>query len=256
MKTKLLIISIAIALCLSAAPALAGPNGAGDDGGIVTLNRFSGYYDPIAWGGGEFTIYDSAQGGTIKLSNANYADVAKGVHTTESFQTFCVETGESAKATLNVWVSQASTSTPLIYGSGSHAYEGGFPGAGDDLNPKTAYLYTRFATGTLAALGYDYTPGTGREDSAEVLQNLIWGIEGETSGWVAPTTGLAGDLYDAAVASNWDATGNIGSVRVLQMWNSDYNYLQDHLFYVPVPGAVLLGILGLSVAGIKLRKYA
>ena len=25
---------------------------------------------------------------------------------------------------------------------------------------------------------------------------------------------------------------------------------------VPVPGAVLLGVLGLSVAGIKLRKYA
>jgi hypothetical protein len=25
---------------------------------------------------------------------------------------------------------------------------------------------------------------------------------------------------------------------------------------VPVPGAVLLGMLGLSIAGIKLRKYA
>jgi hypothetical protein len=29
-----------------------------------------------------------------------------------------------------------------------------------------------------------------------------------------------------------------------------------HISVVPVPGAVLLGILGLGVAGIKLRKYA
>ena len=31
---------------------------------------------------------------------------------------------------------------------------------------------------------------------------------------------------------------------------------QDYLVMVPLPGAILLGILGLSVAGIKLRKYA
>lgn len=31
---------------------------------------------------------------------------------------------------------------------------------------------------------------------------------------------------------------------------------QDYVVRVPVPGAVLLGILGLGVAGIKLRKYA
>ena len=99
----------------------------------------------------------------------------------ESFQTFCVEMSETITNPMNVFVStEAAGSEPQDNGPGSHAYEGGVPGSpsiGDDLDPKTAYLYTRFVGGTLAALGYDYTPGTGREDSAKVLQNLIWGIE-------------------------------------------------------------------------------
>ena len=42
---------------------------------------------------------------------------------------------------------------------------------------------------------------------------------------------------------------------------TDYDYndmvvLVESVFPVPVPGAILLGILGLSVAGMKLRKYA
>ena len=44
--------------------------------------------------------------------------------------------------------------------------------------------------------------------------------------------------------------------------NDDVNYpkepgnYQDWVVKVPVPGAVLLGLLGLSAAGIRLRKYA
>jgi hypothetical protein len=30
----------------------------------------------------------------------------------------------------------------------------------------------------------------------------------------------------------------------------------DNISFVPVPGAVLLGMLGLGVAGVKLRKFA
>ena len=32
--------------------------------------------------------------------------------------------------------------------------------------------------------------------------------------------------------------------------------IDDVMYAVPVPGAVLLGMLGLSVAGVKLRKFA
>ena len=38
--------------------------------------------------------------------------------------------------------------------------------------------------------------------------------------------------------------------------DGDYKIAVPDTSYVPVPGAVLLGMLGLSVAGIKLRKYA
>lgn len=55
----------------------------------------------------------------------------------------------------------------------------------------------------------------------------------------------------------------IGSVsyRVIDTATGDpvaRSFEMDHLQYspVPVPGAVLLGILGLSVAGVKLRKFA
>ncbi len=48
---------------------------------------------------------------------------------------------------------------------------------GDPLDPRTAYLYTKFVSGTLA--GYDYTPSTGRIFSAKALQDVIWYIEDE-----------------------------------------------------------------------------
>ena len=49
-----------------------------------------------------------------------------------------------------------------------------------------------------------------------------------------------------------------GNMIGLTPGNSDYPSNPDafHFSVVPVPAAVLLGILGLSVAGIKLRKHA
>ena len=50
-----------------------------------------------------------------------------------------------------------------------------------------------------------------------------------------------------------------GPVDYVQVVDDYYNYftMDDVTFEpVPVPGAILLGILGLSVAGIKLRKFA
>ncbi len=59
-----------------------------------------------------------------------------------------------------------------------------------------------------------------------------------------------------------DGTGDIpGSDPVIKEQAIAYNTVLDTVAvpdtsYVPVPGAVLLGILGLGVAGIKLRKFA
>jgi hypothetical protein len=50
----------------------------------------------------------------------------------------------------------------------------------------------------------------------------------------------------------------VGTDGVLQQWwlNPSNGWQPEYSSVVPVPGAVLLGLLGLSVAGVKLRKRA
>ncbi|GAF81068.1 unnamed protein product, partial [marine sediment metagenome] len=133
-----------------------------------------------------------------------------------------------------------------------------------DLDPMTAYLYTQFATGALASstyATYDYNPGPGgnRPSDAEQLQRAIWYIEGEIVSLASGSDAEA--WYNEAAAVGWT---DIGNVRVLQMYkmytnnqgHTCYSRKQDQLYLTPVPGAVLLGMIGLGVAGVKLRKFA
>jgi len=225
-------------------------------GGQVNYNRIGGYY---SGNGGEFTL--SSDGGPgLLLDLSGYAAETKnqtGSTTIPSFQTFCVERTEYIESPMEIWVSTTST-TSSVDGSGSHAIYGSAAPLGDDLDPMTAYLYTEFATGTLAGLGYDYT-GTTRAVSAGALQNVIWGIEGEFGVWT-PAAGLETDFYNAAFAAVNASWTGIGGVRILNSWvpghRGEGGYeKQDQLYLVPVPAAVLLGMLGLSVAGVKLRKF-
>jgi len=251
-----------IIICASiTVSALAAPidytNGVVDDGGIANLNRIGGYY---FGGGGEFTL----SGGSLALSNSLYAASTSGQDGhSESFQTFCLERDEYTNPTVNVFVSQSSVAKPLEAGSGSHAYRGGKnTDTGDDLNPLTAYLYNQFAMGTLSS--YDYTDtGAGRWLSAGQLQAAIWYLEDEYTVWNPSTaTGIQVDTWiqEAQDAIDSGAWTGIGNVRVLQtVWVSACGlnkYRQDFLYVTPVPGAVLLGMLGMAVAGVKLRRLA
>jgi len=72
---------------------------------------------------------------------------------------------------------------------------------------------------------------------------------------------MSGGTYTYTDTSNWDVfTGFISDSPITSMSiQSGYFATMDHLYVgnpVPVPAAVLLGILGLSVAGVKLRKFA
>jgi hypothetical protein len=135
----------------------------------------------------------------------------------------------------------------------------------------TAFLYTQFATealGTMSLGGYnyDYTPGPGREYSAQQLQYAIWAIEGELNlTYVGDTTVAQAWINAAPAAMAAVGWSGIGNVRVLQMYYEWVSWKgccewhcrkQDMLYLTPVPGAVLLGIIGLAVVGLKLRKYA
>ena len=259
MKIKLLIISIAIVMCLSSAPAMAD-----FDSGYSVVDRTTDYYTP-GYGGGEFTL------STATLSTSAYSPLTKNIATqdynngaiivtmTTSFQTFCVETDEyvflphMVEQTIINW---DGTDSDAVYGGSDPSPEP------DPLDPMTAYLYTQFATGVLS--NYDYPtmglmPGDDRDTDARQLQYAIWYIEQE----LGPGSLISGSKAEAwykeaydAVVTNQTWTG-IGDVRVLNLWdNTEPTPLQDMLYLVPVPGAVLLGILGLGVAGIKLRKFA
>jgi len=254
-------------LCASvAAPAWADAtvgNGPGYDGGQVYWGRIGGYYQGR---GGEFTI--SSDGGRgLKLSNSAYDSRTKAEDgQANSFQTFCVEAGEYVAQPMNAWVSESSTVTPYVYGSGSHAWNGGVAGIGDDLDPQTAWLYTRFATGTLSGYAYtDTVNGLNRGQTAGALQRLIWYIEQEDGGiGVGSDTSFMDVTLSQAQAnliSGWNTEwkgaswSGIGNVRVLQMKTLDGSLAQDQLYLVPAPAAVLLGMLGLTAAGLKLRKF-
>ena len=253
MKIKLLIISIAIALCLSAAPAMANL-----DSGKSVVTYTDGYYVD---GGGEFTL------STATLSTSAYSSLTKNISITDyivpglapidmttSFQTFCVELDEEIspphliEQTVVNW---DGTNSYAVYGG----VDGGSP---DPLDPRTAYLYTEFAKGTLSNYDYPTTgtmPGSARAGDAGQLQLAIYKIENEITDALADKALAWFTEADNAVTTG--AWTGIGNVRVLNLLdNSVVTPRQDMLYLVPVPGAVLLGILGLSVAGIKLRKYA
>jgi len=229
---KLIFITI---LCVFLAP----PSMADWYAGVDNLSQTGGIYSSGI--GGEFTISDSA------LDISAYSSKTSGIKgTANSFQTICMELLEYTASPVDVVV---STSGP----TGSQAVKGGTLTA-DPLDPRTAYIYTQFAKGVLSNYDYDNV-GVGRSTSAAELQEAIWFIENE----IGSADGQAATWINEATNAGW--TG-IGQVRVLNIYaQGTYNtnspeLKQDQLYLVPVPGAVLLGMLGLSVAGIKLRRFA
>ena len=271
---------IVCVLCLfAAAPAMAdfsaGSASLGQTGTVGSIQYSNGR-------GGEFTISGTS------LNVSAYVGTTSGITgSANSFQTFCLETKEYIASTVDIVVSTtwAGGGNDPQWNPGSehfpqsHAINGKKASSGgDDLNPKTAYLYTQFARGILPGYTYATTPPSGlsRSETAGVLQRVIWAIEEEggrpITGWTTPETtdfygvkldkvneiALANFWYDTTLPSSWSG---IGDVRVLNTWAVDHVGVsgyerQDQLYLTPVPGAFLLGMLGLGAAGIKLRKYA
>lgn len=201
----ILIFLLSVLLCMTLAmcqSAYADPINVGD---IIHL-----YDGPGNTGGGEFKVY---KGGTYL------------------FDTFCMERYE-----------YFSFGQPLtVAGISDRAIWGGIGPGGDLLDPKTAYLYTQFRSGTLT--GY-----FGNEASANALQLAIWHIEGE---WTTALAGLALAFYNDAVLANWQGIGN---VRVLNLVNASGGLAQDQLVMVPEPSTLLLlgvGLIGLGLLGRK-----
>lgn len=234
-------------------------NGSGYDGGQVFFEQIDGYHFHY---GGEFTIYNYDDT-KLGVDLAKYADTTKNISYVPSFQTFCVELSDNFYSGSQVWVSEAFLDgTP-----GSHSYSS-YTSSGVDLNPRTAYLYTEFAKGTLD--GYIYDPEEGRAESAAALQEAIWYLqsqpytkwtsEGEIIYAFDPENLSEDAQYFVTLAENsgWETIGN---VRVMQMYNLNaadplISSRQDMLVIVPTPGAILLAGIGTTLIGMLRRRKA
>ncbi|MBP7051966.1 MAG: hypothetical protein KBE65_13210 [Phycisphaerae bacterium] len=202
-------------------------------------------YGPYQTGlGGEFTVNPS---GWDPLPY--YADDKdlKDVGVDGTFQTFCLERLETISAYPSEYAVVLSDSA--VYGG---------VGGADPLSIGTAWLYKQFQDGTLD-YAYDGTTAERKYD-ADLLQKAIWWLEGEKDGAENKYTALAISQFGSAANAKADNDGAY-AVRVMNLWDKNYvgvlgHQHQDLLVCVPVPGAVLLGLLGLGYAGRRLRKMA
>ncbi len=202
----------------------------------VTVTRVSGYF---LGSGGEFTVLGSPWANPAHYSSKTLVTLG-GV---TGFQTFCVELDEFVSGTR--W---AELNTGAIHGG-----KGG-PDP-DPLSIGAAWLYKQFAEGNL--LGYNYTPGPGREASAAALQETIWWLEDEIGAApVNPFTAQVVAKYGVGAKADYDPATAGFNVRVVNMWGDtggavDYDKpKQDMLVYLPDGGMTLVllggGLLGLS----------
>jgi hypothetical protein len=193
-------------------------------------------------GGGDFLL--TVKEGPVGI----YAEGAK-------FRSFCTEVNEYVSNDRNYYVT-----------IDEKAWDGGKTGGpGDPLSAESAYLYTLWLDGSVGEKVFTYDTA-----NTNALQNAIWYSEGEKS--LSAIGGASSDakkLYDYAVdavtqGGDTDSWYNrhentIGDIRVLNLWkySNHTGYAQDQLVrIVPVPAAFVLGMLGMGVAGIRLRKSA
>lgn len=188
---------------------------AGDNVNVGDLLKFTDSYGST--NGGEFIVTNSTTG--------------------SEWISFCLERDEYISFGLSYKVNDIS----------SFAIAGGVnTDSNDQLDYRTAYLYTKFRAGTLS--NYDYGTGELRVNSANSLQNAIWYIEQEIS------TGLdtqANNWVQEATEAGWT---NWGNVQVINIVDSNNKNCQSQLALVPEPSILALLGLGLCAVPVLTRR--
>lgn len=255
-KTILLLVSIVV-LCLSTTPVVADLSVVFDSSDVkMTILDNDG-------DGTSATAILTAESSASPLS-VNILDETTpidGVDLTGfdlDFTLSLVGTGDlyTASGILKLWDRVGNTATtPDIYGAFT----------------STLVAYTSIGGGKIDIDGYLSPVG-----GLPILRNTNpWSFKGDTSDIVAGDGDVYADLgadpssYDSGFVWTWSVplvvtgdplVGGLGAQTLESLFSADngrmFHYGDVQGVVVPVPGAVLLGILGLSVAGLKLRKRA
>jgi len=263
MKKKLLLAICLASLCLNAAPAMADPFGAdggarlqsvldnitkgpnpGDSSVDVTTDMlpddkaagspYDSYWSITGTGGSFATlVFKVTESGYETLGDFGIYDYADPTKTVQLFE------GDS--------VTPGSQATVTIKTDGSVYTLGGTHDTGIDFGGNLFGYY--FDTENLCAAG----GGFWHSDSAlNGGQDHMYAYQGTNTDTVqlpglAPGTWTPNEYILA-----WEC-GNLSSA------DKDYDDLVvmvESVEPIPVPGAVLLGLLGLTAAGVKLRRFA
>lgn len=232
----------------------------------ITLTGHTDYRDGV---GGEFNIRAHDAGGAALLAEAlasgyffagpsNVAGSANGTmmqaspDTVVGFQTFCLEYNEhiSLGGTYDAQIGSAAINGGVGIGGGPTSPRS------DPISAGTAYLYSLFATGTLA--GYEYANGPTRAADAELLQKTFWYLENERT--LAEIGGNNSFLTLAFTAlggeANARADNTLFNVGVLNLSSSSGQHQSQLILRAP-DGGVTVILLGLGLGGLAwLRRKA
>lgn len=207
---------------------------------VVTGSTWGSYQ---TGNGGEFTVK------AVGLDLSDYSSKASGksagvIGNVDTFQTFCLEATSPPEYIEYRTEYNVVVNTKAIYG--------GVGPDGDVLSKGTGWLYSQFATGTLASYAFEGTDAQRKAD-AGLLQNAIWWLEdegvaynGDNKFMEAVATHFGGQALAKADGA-W-----LYNVYALNMTKADGTRAQDQVYYNVPDGGLTVAMLGMGLAGLGL----